>query len=336
MMKVAIFGATGTVGAYAALHFKKLGYKVIAIGRRFSDNGFFGDYDIEYYSVDVTKSDDFKKLPQDGIEVVVNLAGMLPARMEGYHPQQYIDINCTGALNILEYSSNVGVKKFIYSQSISDVGYLCGQSTPIPSDSISKFPLNNDHSIYSITKNAAVNMVIHFAAKYNFEYYILRFPNIYLYHPDPTYYVDGEKKWQGYRLMIARAQKGESLSIWGDPSKVRDVVYVKDCCQIIEKCVSSQKAESGTYNVGTGIGTSLEEQVRGIAEVFCPKGKKIDISYDMTKPDASEYVFDMSKTEDLLGYKAQYGYRDYLEDFKREFEAQTFAKLWGTDKSGVC
>lgn len=330
MMKtVLIFGATGTVGAYSCLHFIEKGYKVIAVGNRKSDNGFFADYGIDYYSVDITKVEDFHNLPQSDIDAVVHLAGMLPARMKGYQPQQYIDINVTGALNVFEYCVKVGAKKVIYSQSISDVAHLVGNRTPIPSDASSSFPLNNDHSIYSITKNAAVDMLRHYAAKYNFEYYILRFPNIYLYHPNPYYYVDGELRWQGYRKMIDMACKGQALSVWGDPSKVRDIVYVKDCCQIIEKCISSKNAESGKYNVGTGVGVSLEDQVKGIAEVFAPEGKTIELTYDPSKPDASEYIFDMSKTEEKLGYKSEYDYIAYLKDFKKEMEANTFKKLWG-------
>lgn len=65
MKTILIFGATGTLGAYISLHFYKLGYKVIAVGHRKNDNDFFADYTIPYYSVDITKEEDFKKLPND-------------------------------------------------------------------------------------------------------------------------------------------------------------------------------------------------------------------------------------------------------------------------------
>lgn len=329
MNTVMIFGATGTVGAYSCLHFIERGYKVVAVGNRKNDNGFFSDYNIEYYSVDITKKEEFEKLPNEKIAAVVHLAGMLPARMKGYAPQRYIDINITGTLNVLEFCVKIGTSKVIYSQSISDVDHLVGNRIPISSDADTSFPLNNDHSIYSITKNAAVDMLKHYAEKFNFEYYVLRFPNIYLYHPNPYYYVDGELKWQGYRKMIDMASKGHGLSIWGNPKKVRDIVYVKDCCQIIEKCISSPNAESGTYNVGTGVGVSIEEQVKGIAKIFAPIGKKIEITYDSSKPDTPEYIFDISKTESKLGYKPHYNYISYLKDFKTEMEKNTFRKLWG-------
>lgn len=328
MKTVIIFGATGTVGVYATLHFKEAGYAVIAVGHRNTDNGFFIDYGIDYYSVDITKPEDFKNLPSK-VDAVVHLAGMLPARMKGYDPQKYIDTNVSGTLNVLNYAVSAKATKIVYSQSISDVAHLCGSEKKIQADEISHFPLNNDHSVYSITKNAAVSLIEHFSAKFGFEYFILRFPNIYLYHPNPMYYVDGEEHWQGYRKMIDMAQKGENLTIWGDPTKKRDIVYVKDCTQIIEKCISSPNAESGTYNVGTGIGTSMEDQVRGIAEVFCPKDIKIEISYDLSKPNSSEYIFDVSKTKEKLGYVPKYGYREYLVDFKKEMESNRFKKIWG-------
>ena len=280
-------------------------------------------------SVDVTDGSGFAYLPSSGVYSVVNLSGLLPARMKGYQPSLYIDVNLRGTMNILDYAVAAGAKKVIVTQSISDVDYLCGSKEAIPSDTLSRFPLNNDHSVYSITKTAACNLTAHYTARFGFRHYILRFPNIYLYHPNPFYYHDGKETWQGYRLMIHKAMNGEPLQIWGDPGKVRDIVYVKDCCQIIEKAISVEDAESGWYNVGTGAGTTMEEQVRGIVKVFSAPGRESAVSYAPDMPDAVEYIFDVSKTRKNLGYVPQYGYMDYLLDFKAEMEAQRFVRLWG-------
>lgn len=91
MKTILIFGATGTLGAYISLHFHGLGYKVIAVGHRKSDNGFFADYNIPYYSVNISNSEDFKKLPSENIDLVAHFAGALPASMEGYNGTLYID-----------------------------------------------------------------------------------------------------------------------------------------------------------------------------------------------------------------------------------------------------
>ena len=52
MEKVVIFGATGSVGAYTAMHLKNAGYDVYAVGRRKSDNNFFSHNGMTYISCD--------------------------------------------------------------------------------------------------------------------------------------------------------------------------------------------------------------------------------------------------------------------------------------------
>lgn len=332
MKRVIVFGATGTVGAYTALRLKEDGIEVIGTGSRFTDGGFFAANGIEYVSMDITQAGQFlQKLPSSGIDAIVNLAGMLPARMQGYFPQAYIDINMSGMLNILEYAAKTGVSRLVYSQSISDVDYLMGTTVPVPEDSASSFPRDNDHSVYSITKNAAADLLRHYSAHFGFEHFILRFPNIYLYHPNPWYFVNGEKRIQGYRAMIYKAMKGEDLTVWGNPSRVRDMVYVKDCTKLISLCLSAENAPSGVYNAGTGIGTSLEEQIRGIAEVFSPKDHPSRVLYAPEKPDAPQYIFDISKGRKYLGYSPSYSYLDYLRDFRKEMEANRFEALWGPE-----
>ncbi len=76
----------------------------------------------------------------------------------------------------------------------------------------------------------------------------------------------------------------------------------------------------------------MEDQVRGIVSVFSPKDVPSEISYDASKPDAVEYVLDMSKVIANLGYAPKYDYIGYLQDFKKEMELQRFEKLWGRDQ----
>ena len=81
MGKIVIFGATGTVGVYTSLKLKEDGYDVVAVGRRKSDNGFFGDYKIPYVPVNVVNKEEFANLPQEDVDCVIHYAGAMPARM---------------------------------------------------------------------------------------------------------------------------------------------------------------------------------------------------------------------------------------------------------------
>lgn len=127
MKTIMVFGATGLLGAYISLHFHGKGWKVIAVGRRKSDNGFFAGYGIPYYSVDIIMKDEFGKLPKDHIDVVAHFAGDLPASMEGYDGIRYIDSILKGTYNVLQFMHENGIPKIIFPQSLFDISYLFGR-----------------------------------------------------------------------------------------------------------------------------------------------------------------------------------------------------------------
>lgn len=328
MKKIVVFGATGTVGAYTCRRLCELGYGVVAVARRKSDNGYFKDeLGIDYYSVDITQKENFEKLPMEEVDTVIHYAGAMPARMNGYNPQLYIDTIVTGTLNVLEYTRKTGAKKIIFTQSISDAAKLLGTTAPIPADIHRSYPMTGDHSVYVISKNMAVDLIEHYHAAYGLNRFILRLPTIYLYHPDPNYYVDGKKRMMGYRALIEKAQKGEPIEIWGDPNRKKEIVYVKDFVQIVVKAVQSDK-EGGFYNVGGDECVTIEEQVRGIVDVFSPSENKSKVTMAPDMPDGNQFIFDISKTKEELGYQPQYTYRQALEDMKKEMSDNPFGKLW--------
>ena len=84
---------------------------------------------------------------------------------------------------------------------------------------------------------------------------------------------------------------------------------------------------TGHYNAGTGVGTSMQEQIEGIIDVFSPEGKRSEIIYCPEKRNAMEYIMDISNAEEEIGYKPEYFYREYLEDYKREMNGSRFEGL---------
>lgn len=329
MKRIAIIGATGSVGVYTALILKEAGYDVIALGRRKSDNGFFAEHGILYYSIDVKEKKSFETIP-GSIDAIVHFAGAMPARMKGYNPREYIDSIIIGTLNVLDFMRERQCNKIVFSQSIADILYKFGTTTPINDDAERRFPLNSDHSIYSISKNAAVNLIEHYHEKYGIQRFILRLPTIYVYQPNPFYYVDGEKRWMGYRYIIDQARKGNMLQIYGDPKSKKEMVYVKDFAQLVKCCIDSDLA-GGIYNVGCGHPISIEDQIRDIAEIFA-REKKSEIVYAPEKPSSPQFVLNIEKARAELGYEPKFTFHDMMLDFKHDMETEPFAKLWGTEE----
>lgn len=329
MKTVIVFGSTGHLGTHIAIHLQKLGYNVIAAGRRKSDGGFFQEYGIKYISLDICDKESFSLLPQKNVYAVLHFAGALPASMKGYNADLYISTIIQGTLNVLEYSRKVCIDRIVFPQSLFDVSYLFGSKTPIPPDSERRAPLNGDHAVYVISKNAAVDLIEHYHAIYGIKRFILRLSRVYMYDPNPYTYTNGEKVMISDRFLIYRAIKGEPLEVWGDPDRLLETCCIKDFLQIVEKSLIA-KHEGGLFNIGSG-GSTLDERIRGIAEVFNPPGKQSEIIYCPHKRNAQQFILDIEKTKRELGYKPQYSWNDYLIDFKKEMDTQPFAKLWGKE-----
>lgn len=318
MKNVLVFGATGDTGRYFIDYFIKNNnndeYKIIASGSRNTND--FDEYDIEYYQIDITNKSDFLKLPSN-IYAIVDFAGIMPARMEGYYPQKYIDVNIIGTLNILDFCVKNNVDRILFCQSFGDIKEHSDANVLLKVDMPRKFSFNNDHSVYVLTKNFAVDLIESYHQMYGIKSFIFRLPTIYLWSDIDCFYVDGIKKKIGYRYIIDQAINGHDIEVWGDPSRLKDMIYVKDFCQMVFKAVFINR-DSGYYNVGTGIGVSLEEQINGIIDVFSPKDRPSKKVYCPDKPNAPQYIMDISNAISELGYSPKYDYINMLIDMKNE------------------
>lgn len=328
MKKIIIIGATGNTGSYLVDYLNnyidKDEYEVVAVGKRKTD--FFNKLGIKYYSIDISDETSFDVLPTDDIHAVIFEAGILPASMKGYAPKKYLEINTIGAFNVLEYCRKNKVDRIIYTQTIREIGNYINTDTVLSPALPRSYPLTGDHAIYTISKIAAVDMIEHYYLEYGLKRFVFRLPTIYSYTKNDMFCVDGKPRKQAYRLFIEKAMKGEPIELWGDPSIAHDVVYVKDFCQMLTKAVFAN-CDGGTYNIGTGIPVSLQEQIEGIVDVFANE-KKSQIIYCPDKPNSRKYTIDISNAVKDLGYEPKYSYLDYLKDFKKEMEEKRFDDLY--------
>lgn len=329
MKKIIVFGATGNIGAYFTSYCKENldaeQYEVIAVGRRKTD--FFEKNGISYVNVDICKDEDFAALPTEDIYAVVNAAGLLPAYLKEYDPFAYVETNIKGGLRILEYARKTNADRVLYTQTWAEQAGYWGKEEVLSPDLPRKLLYTGDHAFYAITKTMIVETMEHYKQEYGVKNFVFRLPNVYLYHPDKYYFVDCVQKPIGYRYMIDKASKGEPIEMWGDPDAFKDILYIKDLCQMMFKALFA-KINGGTYNAGTGIRTTLREQIEGMVEVFSPRDNK---SVIVEKPDKNSFVsfvMDIDNAKRELGYEPEFTYIKYLEDYKKEQELKRFDELW--------
>jgi len=331
MKKIIVFGATGNVGSYltkyANEYFSKDEYQIIASGKR-SKADVFGTMGIEYVSCDITKKEDFKKLPKDDVYAVIMLAAVIPAYMDGYHPQSYIDSIIQGTYNVLEYCRINKIEKILYSTSCFDV-WEYPKDTVIYPDMPKNFSYTGDHAMYVICKNTALEIIEHYHQQYGLKTFVFRFPTIYSYSTNQYIYPNGVKTLRPLYKLINNAKKGEPLEIWGDPNYAKDMIYVYDAAQMFCKAIENKVLNKGFYNCSTGIPVTLQEQMEAIIKVFCPANKKSEIVVLNDKVAGGGLLMDVQNAKDELGYEPKYDVIKMFEDFKKEMEVDRFLELRG-------
>ena len=329
MQKIIVFGATGNIGAYfvdyCINYIDKSQYEIIAVGKR--QTGYYTNRNIKYIQVDIRNDLDFNNLPQDDVYAIINLTGLLPAYTEQISPIDYIETNVNGSIRILEYGRRVKMKRVIYSQTWAEQAGYWGKSDVLSPRMPRKLLYTGDHALYSIAKATVSEVMEFYHQEYGIGIFIFRLPNVYMYHPDTFYFVDGKKKIVAYRYIIEQAAQGNPIDLWGDPESFKDILYVKDLCQMMYKSLFVNITH-GLYNAGTGIKTTLEEQIRGIIEIFSPKDSISEIIYKPGKESFVSFVMDIDNAKHDLGYEPQYLYKDYLIDYKEEAQKKRFNALW--------
>lgn len=281
---------------------------------------------LQYISIDISKAEEFNKLPQENVHAIVHLAAVIPAYMDGYHPQSYLDSIIQGTYNVLEYCRKVNADRILYSTSCYDV-WEYPKDTVIKPDMPLNFSYSGDHAMYVMCKNTAVEFLRHYNSQYGLKTFIFRFPTIYSYSPNHYIYPNGVKTLRPLYKCIFNALEGKPLEIWGDPQYTKDMVYVYDMAQMFCKAIEVQGINYGFYNCGTGVPVTLMEQMEAIRDVFSPADKQSEIVCFTDKTAGGGLLMDVQNAKDELGYAPIYDVHRMFEDYKMEMEIDRFAEL---------
>ena len=104
---IIVIGATSFIGVHTVTELVNQGCEVLVTGRK---NRFKEHYDklgVQYVNLDLDNEEDFKKLPTEGVEGVILLAGLLPANApvnldEDENGADYFRINTISTMNCWE------------------------------------------------------------------------------------------------------------------------------------------------------------------------------------------------------------------------------------------
>lgn len=323
---IIVIGATGFIGMYTVERLIADGKQVIATGRNQKMRPVLEGMGARFITLDITDKNGFGKLPKEGVEGVILLAGLLPANVDvdiskDENAAEYFEVNVIGTINVLEYCRVNHIRKVISSCSYSDVSGAWKKGVAIKETEPRNYKYSGDHAVYVFSKNAANDVMEYYNQQHGMQCASFRFPPVYGVGPHSAIYVNGKYYKSGIQTFIENAQTGEDIELWGDPHITRDIIYVKDVARAYSLALQSDRTY-GLYNMASGTELDLEEQAKAVIQVF-GGGKKSRIVYRPEKPNNTpSYLFDMSKAKEDFGFEPEYtSYVAMMEDYKKELES---------------
>jgi len=333
--KILVFGAAGFIGTYLIDELLKQNYSVTASDINTIGEHYYRSHNVSYVPVDITKESDFAKLGNTQYDAVIHLAALQPANFgeKKYTVKDYIDINVSGTLNILEFCRKTNAGKIIYGTSHRNTSGLWRKDKAIKEDEGRAQQYAGEYSMFSISESAAQDCVHFYKANYGLKGLIFRLPPVYGFGPHLEIFKNGKPIKTGFQTFIDNAIACKPLEVWGDSSIGRDIIYVKDVVSAFIKAINSNTAE-GLYNIASGRYLTLKEEVETIAKVFWGDSTKPVI---IEKPEhllaMDSFLYDNSKAKKELDWSPQYSFEDLLRDYKKEMELQKFSFLLEKRKS---
>lgn len=246
-MKILVTGGAGFIGSWVADSYIGNGHEVLILddlssGRLENVNAkaAFVKGDIRDRSIIKSVMDDFKP------DVVNHHAAQIDVRKSVEDPAFDAEVNIIGSITLLENSVKHGVKKFVFA---STGGAIYGEPEDIPADeSTPPMPI----SAYGTSKYAVEKYLEYYRHIYSLDFVALRYANVYGPRQNPH----GEAGVVA--IFCSRILSGRACLIYGDGSQTRDYVYVGD---VARANVLALDSKSGSYNIGTGVETSVNELV---------------------------------------------------------------------------
>jgi UDP-glucose 4-epimerase len=327
--KILVFGAAGFMGSYLINELAKQNYKITASDVNDFGEQFYKEKGIPFIKIDITKKEDFKKLESEPFDVVLHLAAHQPANVsaKNYDPKDYIAINVLGTLNILDFCKTNKSGKIIYASSHRNTQGLWVASKAITEQDGRAIQFDTEYTMFSISESAAQDCVSYYQKQHGLKGIIFRLPPVYGYGPHTEIFKDGKPIKTGFQIFIEKAMACQPLEVWGDSSKGRDIVYIKDVISAFIKAINHPTA-SGLYNITSGNRLTLREEAEKIAKVFWGDNTSPIIIEKPEKPNNMDsFLYDITKAKNELDWSPQFSFEDMLHDYIKEGSNKQFSYL---------
>ncbi len=231
---------------------------------------------------------------------VFHAAAQISVSLSAREPAIDAKTNILGTLNVLDAIRQTAGEpaKFIF---FSTGGGMYGEPDLLPApETLPPLP----GAPYGASKHAVEIYLPVYKRLFGIEHTTLRLANVFGPRQDPH----GEA---GVVAIFSRAMlEAKPVRIFGDGNDERDYIYVKDVVRAL--VTASGASGTGPYNVGTGVGTNVNDLFGVLAELT---GYEQSAAYEPPRAgDIGKISLDSSSIERDLGWRPETSLIDGLAD----------------------
>ena len=252
-MRILITGVAGFIGSNLADRLCANGHNVVGL-----DNLSYGLMSQVPESVDFRQIDiRDKNLADhfDGIDTVFHLAAKNCITDCQKDPEETIDINVRGSVNVFEAGRVAKVRKIVYAESSA----IYEGSKLLPTPESEEAP----ESFYAVSKQAARLFGLAYEKSYGMNMTGLRY--FCVYGPRQDYRRTIPPVMSAF---IIKLKRGEAPIIYGSGKKRRDFIHVDDINNFHELCIKNDKTNGRVFNLGSGQNYSVLEIYEHISDLL--------------------------------------------------------------------
>jgi len=321
-MTTLVTGGLGYIGSHTVVELLNKNFDVVVLDNLSNSNlgvidriNHLCDKSFYFYEGDILDSEILNLIFRTHhISSVIHFAGLKSVSESVSEPLRYYNDNVSGTLNLLNEMKSANIKKIIFSSSAT----VYGQPKRIPLTE--QCPIGGITNPYGMSKFMVEMMLMDLSTSdAEWDITILRYFNPVGAHPSGFIGEDPKGIPNNLVPYLTKVAIGEldSLSIFGndydtvDGTGVRDFIHV---CDLATGHISALENISGaglrTYNLGTGVGTSVLTLIKTFERV-----NNISVPYSFTARrdgDVGECWADSTLAMTELNWKAKYDLADML------------------------
>ena len=296
-MNFLITGVAGFLGSHLANFLTREGHQVRGIDDLSTGDPQVLAPDVLFTRGDVNDRPKLWTLLQD-VDCVYHLAARVSVPESVLYPREYNATNVGGTVSLMEAMRDVGVRRVVFISS----GAVYGEQEQQP---VSESASPNPQSPYAVSKLAAEYYVRTIGDLWRIDTVSLRVFNAY---------GPGQRLPPSHPPVIPfflrQATRGSSLVIHGRGDQTRDYVFVDDVVAAMIAASTAPGVDDLVINIGSGIGTTVNELVRLIRDTTGTNAEVI--RNPKTSPGVSRMAADLRLAREKLGYVPHFSLEEGL------------------------